>query len=133
MERMTEDGTTAKFVALFVVEAMSFTECEARVTEHVASYASGEFEVQTEAKAPYREIFFSDDEAESWFKIKVDFITLDERTEKQKHSKVVYLVQASSIGAAKKNVDEVMSGSMIDYKIVSLTEVAVEDVIEVSK
>lgn len=130
LDRVNEEGLIVKFVELYVVDALSFTECEARTTEYISQYASGEFEILTETRAAYKEVFFSDNADDTlWYKTKVDFITLDERSGKQKHSKVVYLLQASSIESAKKNIDEAFSGTMMDYKVVSLAEVPVADVI----
>ena len=126
-EKQTAEGELVKFVGLFVVDAMSFTECEAKVTEEVAKL-SNDFEVVTETRAAYREIFFSDEECEKWFKVKVDFMTADDNG-KEKHSKNVYLVQANGIDEAKRNVDDVLKGSMIEYSIIGLNEINVEDVI----
>jgi len=85
-------------------------------------------------KAAYKEIFFSDDEmADKWYKAKLQFITIDEKTEKEKRSTVTYLVQAGSFNGAVKNIDEVMGGTMIDYVIASVAETALMDVFEYSK
>ena len=131
LERISEDGMLVKFNELYVVNSMSFTETEAKLNEMVSLYSQGEFDVLTEVRAKYKEIFFSDSEQDDLFyKVKVDFVTLDERTEKQKHSKVDYLVQASSIESAKKNVDEVLGGTMMDYKILAVSETAIQEVIE---
>lgn len=131
LEKLNEEGLQVKFVELYVVDAMSFTECESKVTEYVSQYASGEFEVLTESKAAYGEIFFSEKEDENlFFKIKVDFITLDEKSGKQKHSKSVYLVQGKNVETAKKNLDEVFNDTMIDYKVVAVSETTIADFIE---
>ena len=131
LERISEDGMQVKFNELYVVNSMSFTETEAKLNEKVSQYSQGEFDVLTEVRAKYKEIFFSGSEQDDLFyKVKVDFVTLDERTEKQKHSKVDYLVQASSIESAKRNVDEVLGGAMMDYKILAVSETAIQEVIE---
>ena len=62
-----------------------------------------------------------------------DFITIDESSEKEKRSKVTYLVQAGSVNRAIKNVDEVMGGTMIDYEIVSVNSTKFWDVFEYKK
>jgi len=81
--------------------------------------------------APYGEIFFSEQElADRWYKAKLQFITIDEKTEKEKRSNVTYLVQAGSLNGAVKNIDEVMGGTMIDYAIASVVETALMDVFE---
>ena len=84
-------------------------------------------------KASYREIFFSDDYADKWYKAKLQFITIDENTQKEKRSAVNYLVQAESFDAAKRNIDEVMGGTMIDYVIASMSETTTMDVFESGK
>jgi hypothetical protein len=97
----------------------------------MSSYISGEFNVTDIKKAPYGEIFFSDQEmADRWYKAKLQFITLDEKTEKEKRSNVNYLVQAGSFNGAVKNLEEVMGGTMIDYSIVSVNETTLMDVFE---
>lgn len=131
LEKVTEDGMMAKFNELYAVNAMSFSETESKLNGYVSQYVQGEFEVLTEVRAKYREIFFSESEEETLFyKVKVDFITIDEHSGKERHSKVDYLVQASSIESAKKNVDEVMGDSVSDYRILSVVETAIADYIE---
>ena len=84
--------------------------------------------------APYGEVFFADsDNADKWYKAKLAFITLDEKTQKEKRSTVNYLINAGSLNGAVKNIDEVMSQSMIDYIIVSVNETTLMDVFEYKK
>lgn len=130
-EALTEDGTQAKIVSLYVVDALSFTECEARVSEYVSSYTSGGLEVLTEARAAYSEIIFTDEmNDDKWYKLRCVFVTIDEKSGKQKKSKYTYLVQAGTIDGAKRNFDEVMKGTMLDYYIDGMHEVDVEDIVE---
>ena len=79
----------------------------------------------------FKEIFFSDvDSADKWYKAKLEFITFDEKTEKEKRSAVSYLVQAGTLKSAVKNIEEVMGGTMIDYVIASVAETKLIDVFE---
>ena len=133
-EKIMEDGLQKKVTETYVVDAMSFTEAEARIMEEMSSYISGEFEVHEIDRAVYKEIFFSDeDTADEWYKSKVQFITIDENTEKEKKTNVYYLVQGSSLENARKNIDEVMGGTMIDYVISSVSETTIIDVFEYMK
>jgi hypothetical protein len=130
-EKTIEDGMQKKVTEAYVVDALSFSEAEERIIEEMSSYISGEFNVTDIKKAPYGEIFFSDQEmADRWYKAKLQFITLDEKTEKEKRSNVNYLVQAGSFNGAVKNLEEVMGGTMIDYSIVSVNETTLMDVFE---
>lgn len=133
-EKIQEDGTQKKVTEQYVVDALSFAEAEARIIEEMSSYISGEFTVDDVKKAPYGEIFFSDDaEDDRWYKAKLDFITIDEKTEKEKRSRVTYLVQARNLNGAIKAVDEVMGGTMIDYDAASINDTKIMDVFEFKK
>ena len=133
-EKTMDDGLQKKVKETYVVDALSFTEAEQRIMEEMSSYISGEFEVNDIKRATYKEIFFSDEElADRWYKAKLQFITIDEKTEKEKRSSVNYLVQAGSVGGAVKNLDEVMSGTMIDYVIAAVVESTLMDVFEYKK
>lgn len=129
-----EDGSERSVKEAYAVEALSFTEAEAAITKEMSAYISGEFSVVEEKIAPYKEVFFSDDDkADKWYKAKLAFITIDEKTEKEKRTAVYYLVQASSLENARKAVDEVMGKSMIDYVLVAVSETQLFDVFEHGK
>lgn len=133
-DKVMEDGLQKKVTEAYVVDALSFSEAEERIIEEMSSYISGEFDVADIKIASYKEIFFSDDDmADKWFKAKLQFITIDERTEKEKRSTVNYMVQAGSFGGALKNINEVMGGTMIDYVVASMAETTMMDVFEYKK
>ena len=133
-EKVMEDGLQKKVNENYVVDALSFSEAETRITEEMSAYISGEFEVADIKKAVFKEVFFTDDNiADKWYKAKLQFITIDEKTEKEKRSTVTYLVQAGSMNGAMKNIDEVMGGTMIDYVVASVAETTIIDVYEYGK
>lgn len=130
-ERQANDGMQKKVIELYVVDALSFSEAENTITEEMSSIASGDFEVKAITPAVYGEVFFSDlDTDDKWYKAKLEFITIDEKTEKEKRSPVTYLVQGKSVESAVKHVDDVMNGTMIDYSIASINETKIMDVFE---
>ena len=130
-EKVMEDGLQRKVNENYVVDALCFSEAEERIMEEMSSYISGEFDVADIKKAAYKEIFFSDDDmADKWYKAKLQFITIDEKTEKETRSTVTYLLQAGSFNGAVKNIDEVMGGTMIDYVIATVSETLLMDVYE---
>lgn len=133
-EKTMDDGMQKKVTEVYTVDALSFTEAEQRIMEEMSSYISGEFEVADIKKAAYKEIFFSDsDEADRWYKAKLQFITIDEKTDKEKRSNVNYLVNAGTLEGAVKNINEVMNSGMIDYAIASVSETQLMDVYEYKK
>ncbi|MBP1541885.1 MAG: DUF4494 domain-containing protein [Prevotella sp.] len=133
-EKTMEDGLQKKVTENYVVDALSFTEAEKRIMEEMSSYISGEFNVKDIKIAPYGEVFFSDEElADRWYKCKLQYITIDEKSEKEKRSNVNFLVQAGTLKGAVNNVESVMGGTMIDYVIASVAETTLMDVFEYGK
>lgn len=128
-EKMGEDGMLKKVTENYVVDALSHTEAEEKITEEMSSFVSGEFEVKGIVPAPFKEIFFSDDPKDDrWYQAKVAYITFDENTEKEKRSNHTFLVQAGTLEGAVVNIKEVFGGTMIDYVIVSVAETNFWDV-----
>jgi hypothetical protein len=133
-EKVNEEGIGKKVTEQYVVDALSFAEAEARITEEIATYVSGAFSVEDVKKAPYTDVFFSDDEqADRYYRAKLDFITIDERTEKEKRNRVTYLVQARNLNGAMKSIDEVMQGTLIDYEAASIADTKLMEVYEYEK
>ena len=130
-EKTQEDGSMKKVTEQYVVDALSFTEAEAAITEEMKSYISGDYRITDIKMAAYHEIFFSDmDKDDKWYKAKLQFITIDEKTEKEKRSSVFYLVQAGSLTKAVGYIDEMMGKTMRDYVISSVAETQIMDVYE---
>lgn len=128
-DKTMEDGTQKPVTEQYTVDALSFTEAETKITGEMSNYISGDYSVKTIKKATYHEIFFSDnDKADKWYKAKLQFITIDEKTQKEKRSNVVYLVQSTTLNAACKAIDEIMEGTMIDYESRSVQETKILDV-----
>ena len=133
-EKTMEDGMPKKVVEIYTVDALSFSEAEERIMEELSSYVSGEIDIVDLKIAQYKEIFFADsDLADKWYKAKLAFITIDEKTDKEKKTSVFYLVNAGNINSAIKNIDEVMGGTMIDYQTLNVSETNIMDVFEYKK
>lgn len=127
-EKVQENGTQKRITEKYVVEALSFTEAENKITDELSSYVSGELRVKGIVPAQYNEIFFSVSDAEyRWFKVKVKFITIDE-SNKEKCTNVIYLVQGSGISSAKAYIDDILRGSMSDFDLCGITETKIIDV-----
>lgn len=128
-EKTLENGLTKKVTEPYLVDALSHTEAEARIIEEVKPFVSGEFEVVGIRPQKISELF-SDCSlaADSWFKFKIAFLTLDEKTGQEKKTFTQIMQQASDARDAIARLDQNMKGMMADYSIVSLTETAIIDV-----
>lgn len=130
-EKMQEDGMQKKVTESYIIDAVSFTEAEERITEEMSAYIIGEFEVKDISLAPFGEIFFDEKlSADRYYKAKLAFITIDEKSGNEKRQNVTYLVHAENFNQAVNNIDEVMGGTMIDYEIISIAETQIMDVFE---
>ena len=128
-EKTLENGMNKKVTEPYLVDALSFTEAEARIIEEVSPYISGEFTIADIKRANYTELFFcEEDSADRWFKCKLTFISLDEKSGAEKKTSSNVLVQAADLRDAVKKLDEGMKGSMMDYVISSMAETAIMDV-----
>ena len=126
-EKIMEDGKQKKVTEPYLVDALSFTEAEARIIEELTPFISGEFVIKDIKRAKLSEIFFNEN-GDRFYKIKVYFITLDEKSGAEKKTATQVLVQAADLRDAVKKLDEGMKGTMADYSIASVAETAIMDV-----
>lgn len=122
-QKMQEDGKEKKVTEQYVVEALSFTEAESRIAEEMLPYTDGDLDVVSEKIAPYNEIFLSDNSSDDkWFVSKVGFITLDEKTAKEKKQTFRYLVQAATSENALDYTKTMLNQCLSDYSIDSVQD-----------
>lgn len=128
-EKTMEDGSQRKVMELYIVQACSFTEAEARFTREMSAFISGESEVVSEKITNYSEIVPSASaEADKWYKVKLNYLTINERTCKEKKTPMLYLVQAKDIDDARRLTDAFMSPTAIDYTTEAVQETKIMDV-----
>jgi hypothetical protein len=121
-----EDGIRKKVTEPYLVDALSFTEAEARIIEEMRPFISGEFTVLDIKRARYNETFFNE-QGDRYYKVKINLVTLDEKSGTEKKTAVQMLAQASTIHEAMKIIDEGMSGTLADYEIASVIETPLID------
>ena len=128
-DKVMENGMEKKVTESYLVDSLSFSEAEARILEEMIPFVSSEFTVSDIKRANYSELFPSEEEsADKWYEGRLAFITLDEKSGKEKRTYTNVLIQASDIRDAMKKLDEGMKGTMADYQSVSLKETAIMDV-----
>ena len=125
-EKIMEDGKQKKVTEPYLVDALSFTEAEARIIEELTPFISGEFVIKDIKRAKLSEIFFNEN-GDRFYKIKVYFITLDEKSGAEKKTAAQMLTQASNLKEAIEVLEKGMKGTLADYEIASVTETALMD------
>ena len=127
IDRTTADGVIKTSTENYLVDALSFTEAEARITEEMQPYISGEFKVDSVKRVRVSEMFF-DETGDRWYKAKVNFVTLDEKKGVEKRTASYMYVQATEFSKALQNLMEGMKGTMSDFEVASITETTLLDV-----
>ena len=112
----------------YLVDALSFTEAEARIIEEIRPFITGEFTVTDIKRARLSDLFFNQN-GDRFYKIKVYFITLDEKSGAEKKTAAQMLAQASTLKEAIEVLDEGMKGTLADYTIASVAETQLMDVL----
>ncbi len=126
-DKVQENGSLKKVTEAYLIDALSFTEAEARITEEMAPFISGEYTISSEKKTKISEIFFNEG-GDRYYLVKVLFITIDEKTAVEKKSASLILVQASDFKDALENFLKGMKDTMADYEIASIAETPIMDV-----
>lgn len=126
-DKTQENGSIKKVTEPYLVDALSFTEAEARIIEEQTPFISGEVNVTAVKRTKISEIFW-DDSADKWYLVKVAFITIDEKSAVEKKTTSLILVAGSDFKGAYDNFMEGMKGTMADFEIVSITETPLMDV-----
>lgn len=128
-DKMQENGTVKRVNEPYLVDALSFTEAEARIIEELTPFISGEFSVSAVKRTKITEIFW-DETGDRWFMVKVAFLIIDEKGNEKKSSTFI-LVQASDFRGAFENFVKNMETGMADYEIQSIAETPLMDVYRV--
>lgn len=126
-EKIMENGMQKKVTEPYLVDALSHAEAEARAIEELKPYISGEFTIASVRRAKISELF-GNDNGDRWFKAKVNFITLDEKSGTEKKTATTMYAQACDIEEALTVVRKGMEGTMADYTITGLNETPIMDV-----
>jgi hypothetical protein len=128
-EKTLENGTQKKVTEPYLVDALNFTEAEARIIKEITPYCNGQLEVADIKRVKYSEMFTNDAEsADKWYKAKLMFVTLDEKSQTEKKTATLMLIQASDFKDALATLEEGMKGSMVDYEINLIQETNILDV-----
>lgn len=115
LDKVQENGLIKKVTEKYIVDALSFTEAEARIVKEMQIYRVPEFDVTAIKRTNIAEVV-ENHGADGWFKAKVDYITLDERTGQEKLTSRYLLVNADDFDAARNVLQESMKGTLGDWK-----------------
>jgi hypothetical protein len=124
-----ESGILKQITEAYLVDALSYTEAEARIYEAMERDIRGEFAVTMITKTNISEIIKEENEsAEEWWKCKVIYTTVDGDSEKEVRINNYFLVAATSIVDCVGKVDEYLKTMLVPYAIPNVTLTKIMDV-----
>ena len=121
-DKLMEDGKQKKVNEPYLVDALSFTEAEARIIEEITPFISGDFSISAVKRTNFTEIFWND-AADKWYHVKVNFITI---VEKKTTSHI--LVAANNFREALDSFMDGMKGTMADFEVNTIAETTIMNV-----
>lgn len=128
-DKTMENGQQKKVTETYIVSALSFTEAEARIVEEMKPFVSGEFSVKNIRRANYKEVFFSmNANADKWFACQLEFVSIDERSAKEKKTKFNVLIQSESLNDTVEKLALIIKESIVDYNALSIKETPIVEV-----
>lgn len=129
-DKVGEDGLQKTVSEKYLFQAEDFTQAEQFFREQMVPFMSGDYEI-ADLKPQKAEVLASNDgEADKWFLAKVAFITLDEKTAKEKRTIQKFYVQAVDFLNALTAISAELGKCMGEWLIVSLAETPVVDYLQ---
>lgn len=125
-EKMQENGAVKRVSEKYLCDALSIVEADAVVTENLKPYISGDFFTSKVENSPIAEVM-GDKEADKFYLAKVAFITIDERTAKEKKTVSQWLIGGTDFNDAYTTMKEEIGKCMADIEIQSLSETAIRE------
>lgn len=125
-EKMQENGAVKRVSEKYLCDALSVVEADAVVTENLKPYISGDFFTSKVENSPIAEVI-GDKEADKFYLAKVAFVTIDERSGKEKKTVSQWLIGGTDFNDAYEMVLREINKCMADIEIVSLAETPIKE------
>lgn len=125
--KIDNGGYERKVNESYLLDAISFTDAEARIFQKMQEITSAEFQVMNIKKSNITEVFSVDD-GEWWYKAKISLVTIDEEKGKEKKVNQYILILAGDINEALKNLEKGLSNMLVPYVATSVQLSAIADV-----
>ena len=131
-ERQADSMGMKKVSESYLVDALSFTEAEKRIIKEIRPFVSvGELEVVNIRRARISELFLSDEgEDDRYFRAKVNFITVDEKSGSEKKTSATMIVKSDSLPNAVTELKAQLDSQMASYEIAAVTDTQILDVFQ---
>lgn len=127
-EKKMEDGKVKRVSEKYLVNDIALASAAERVVGEIRPYIDGEFDIVGVKKMNFSEFFYSPN-GDKYFKAKLIFVCLDEKSGKEKKTSTCVLVGAINMDEANEKIKDSMKGTMSDYVIGNISETKYVDVL----
>jgi len=125
--KIDADGRERKVSEAYLVDAVSYTDAEARITKQCSEMIRGEFAVKQITQTNIVEIFQNPNG--EWFFIgKISIITIDEKAGKEKKINESFLIAANDLKGAVKALEDGLSYILVPFNIIAISVSNIVDV-----
>jgi hypothetical protein len=125
--KIDQEGRERQVTESFLLDAVSFTDAEARIIAEMQTMVRGEFTVTDIKKSKIAEVF-PFEVGEWWYKVTINLVAIDEEAGKEKKLRTIYLVQADDIKEALARIDESLSFLIVPYVVSAIQVSLIADV-----
>ncbi|MCH4896776.1 MAG: DUF4494 domain-containing protein [Marinifilaceae bacterium] len=123
------NGKEVKINESYLIDAVSYTEAEARIFAELETFIQGPFIIDSIKKSNVSEVIPSNVESDDkWFKGKIALLDADEVTGQEKRTNQYVLVSAKDIHTALEHLVESFSTYVIPYEISQIADTKIMDV-----
>ena len=126
LKQNPEDGSIQSKSEAYMLNALSFTEAEARLQGILEEYIP-EYNLLACAKTNIQDVVV-DEAFDYFYKVKVSYISADPDSGKEKKINENYVIQADGLKNAYEKMESRLQGSIVEWEIPSITKTTVVDV-----
>lgn len=125
--KIDNDGRERQMTENFLLDAVSFTDAEARIVAQMQTMVRGEFTVIDIKKSKIAEVF-PYPAGEWWYRATINLVTIDEEAGHEKKLRTFYLIQADDIQQALSRLEESLSFLIVPYVVSAIAVSLIADV-----
>lgn len=120
---MKEDdhGRVRNVTEHYLVDALSFTEVEARINEEMGQRVMGEFQVKSERKSQIIDVFEYPG-GDVFYQVKVSYLLTDADSGKEKKVVNTMLVHAANVKEAYERIHESLNNMLVTFTVPEIKE-----------
>lgn len=127
-----EEGLLKSISEQYLVDAVSFTECEAIIYDRLGQQIRGDFQVIAIAKSNIVDVFFYED-CDIWHRAKITYLIADGESGREKKVVQYMLVTADDVTQAHERIQEILSNTLVSFRVPDMVETKIIEVFPYEK